>query len=210
MDLSKLFPMQAELDAHIVKEKGLEGQDLLKKKTVALICELYECVNELQVFKFWKANPKPRTEIINICTTCDGTGDENYVNYLDNLECGRTHDFIKCEDCDGKGELGTRSPMLEEFADTIHFALSIANDLGYTEHKYEDPGTMDLNDLTLGITNTATMIPYMHEKSRKLQIKSLLNKTIKLGYQLGFTEKDVISAYKDKHEVNYARQQNGY
>lgn len=42
MNINTLFKKQKELDEHIIKEKGLEGQDLLKKKTVALICELYE------------------------------------------------------------------------------------------------------------------------------------------------------------------------
>jgi len=36
MDLTKLFKAQKELDERIVKEKGLEGQDLLDKKILAL------------------------------------------------------------------------------------------------------------------------------------------------------------------------------
>src|SRR5690625_822307 len=42
------------LDGHIVKEKGLEGQDLLDKKILALQVELGELANELpETFKFW-------------------------------------------------------------------------------------------------------------------------------------------------------------
>lgn len=36
MDLSKLFETQKRLDKRIVEEKGLEGQDLLDKKILAL------------------------------------------------------------------------------------------------------------------------------------------------------------------------------
>src|SRR5699024_12838887 len=89
MNINSLFIKQKQLDEHIVNEKGLYGQDLLKKKTVALICELYELSNELKFFKFWKEDIK--------------------IN---------------------------RDLALEEYSDVIHFALSIANDLGYTEHKY--------------------------------------------------------------------------
>lgn len=54
MNLSKLFEIQSGLDYHIVKEKGLEGQELLDKKILALQVELGELANELpEVFKFW-------------------------------------------------------------------------------------------------------------------------------------------------------------
>ncbi|MCR1833078.1 dUTP diphosphatase [Oceanobacillus caeni] len=54
MNLQKLFEIQAGLDYHIVKEKGLEGQDLLDEKILALQVELGELANELpEVFKFW-------------------------------------------------------------------------------------------------------------------------------------------------------------
>lgn len=62
MNLVKLFPMQKVLDDRIVKEKGLEGQDLLDKKILALQVELGELANELpEVFKFW-ANKKNNYE----------------------------------------------------------------------------------------------------------------------------------------------------
>ena len=54
MNLSKLFKIQKQLDDRIVKEKGLEGQDLLDKKILALQVKLGELANELpEVFKFW-------------------------------------------------------------------------------------------------------------------------------------------------------------
>ena len=160
MNLNKLFPVQKKLDEHILSEKGLRGQDLLKKKTVALICELYELSNELKFFKFWKEDIK--------------------IN---------------------------RDLALEEYSDVIHFALSIANDLGYTEHKYVHTEGTDLNDLVLGITNIATIIPQSKEEHH---VHTLLNNIIQLGYQLGFTEEQVIDAYFNKNEENYARQENGY
>src|SRR5690625_4241071 len=160
MNLNSLFNKQQKLDEYIVKEKELEGQDLLPRKTVALICELYECVNEAKFFKFWSENTKPNT-----------------------------------------------TPLLEEYVDTIHFTLSIANDLGVHEHKYVKTQPRDLNDLVLGITNLATIIPISKEKH---QVESLINNIITLGYQLGFDEKAVIEAYHEKNKENYARQKVGY
>lgn len=54
MNLQKLFEMQDVLDEKIVKEKGLEGQDLFEKKKLSLLTELGELANELpEEFKFW-------------------------------------------------------------------------------------------------------------------------------------------------------------
>ncbi|WP_281659108.1 dUTP diphosphatase [Halobacillus sp. Cin3] len=60
MNLEKLFEIQGGLDAHIVKEKGLEGQDLLPWKILALQVELGELANEWRGFKFWSKNQEPR------------------------------------------------------------------------------------------------------------------------------------------------------
>lgn len=62
MNLTKLFEMQRELDERIVKEKGLEGKDLLPQKILALQVELGECANEWRGFKFWSKDQEPRTK----------------------------------------------------------------------------------------------------------------------------------------------------
>lgn len=159
MNLNNLFPIQKELDQHIVEKHNLQGQDLLNKKTVALTCELYECVNETKIFKFWS---------------------------------------VKNPD---------REKMLEEYVDTLHFALSIGNDLGYTHHTYTDKADRDLNSLTIGLTNLITIIPQSRSHTH---MKLLFDLIIKLGYQLGFDEKTVTDAYMAKNETNFVRQANGY
>lgn len=61
MNLTKLFEMQRVLDERIVKEKGLEDQDLLPQKILALQVELGECANEWRGFKYWSKDQQPRT-----------------------------------------------------------------------------------------------------------------------------------------------------
>ena len=54
MNLTELFQIQKKLDERIIKQHGLEGQDLLDKKILALQVELGELCQELpEVFKFW-------------------------------------------------------------------------------------------------------------------------------------------------------------
>lgn len=155
MNLEQLRPIQAELDNRIVEEHGLVGKDLTANKTVALITELYETVNDSRFFKFWSHNKQPKPS------------------------------------------------LLEEYTDTVHFALSLANDMGLSEYQYTEPEDNDLNVLTIGLTNMITRLPV--EKN----IEQVLNYLVKLGYQLGFTEEDVISEYYRKNEINHDRQESG-
>jgi len=54
MNLTKLFKTQAELDKKIIEEKGLQGQDLLEPKILAMQTEIGELANEIpREFKFW-------------------------------------------------------------------------------------------------------------------------------------------------------------
>ena len=185
-----MFPKQRKLDKYIEKEKGLKGKDLLHKKTVALICELYECVNEARFFKFWSEDQSPN---ITYCHACNGYG---YFDSTYQEACGYCH-------ATGIQE----NPLLEEYVDTIHFAISIANDLGVHEHEYLPTRYQDLNLAVIGITNLATIIVYSRKKDH---IRSLLNNLITLGYQFGFTETDVKKAYDKKNAENYVRQKVGY
>src|SRR5699024_9327424 len=96
---------------------------------------------------------------------------------------------------------------LEEYADTIHFGISISNDVGLHDDECGDSRSLDLNDLTIRITNLATLIP---ERPTKNNARTRLNLIIKLGYQLGFTEDEVIEAYHSKNKENHIRQESGY
>lgn len=60
--LEQLYEMQKELDARIIREKGLEAQDLLAEKILALQVEVGELANEWRKFKFWSTDRTPRTE----------------------------------------------------------------------------------------------------------------------------------------------------
>src|SRR5690606_10174532 len=158
MNLNDLFKPQAELDKHIINEHDLHNQDLLQRRSAALICEVWECLNETKLFKFWSKKK------------------------------------------------AIRSKVLEEYVDSVHFALSLGNQLGYTKHVYEEVKDKDIIDLAFGITNLATLIPVTKDKN----FSELFNLLIKLGYQLGFTEQEVIEAYYAKNKINHERQANGY
>src|SRR5699024_5544203 len=105
-------------DLHIVKEKGLEGQDLLDKKILALQVELGELANEFRGLKFWSENQEPNV-LSYKCSECGFTRKEN----IDCPLADEHYEFYM---------IGF-NPLLEEYVDCLHFILSIGNDLGEFE-----------------------------------------------------------------------------
>ncbi|MGO0712014.1 dUTP diphosphatase [Bacillus subtilis] len=223
MNLQKMFEMQKTLDDRIIKEKGLEGQDLLPNLILALQVELAECANEWRGFKYWSNDRKPRTKIEHFCSTCDGTGDENHDINLQYLEEGHAAEpYSKCQDCNGSGKIGESNPLLEEYVDCLHFILSIGNRLGYLKNnesvdelkRTTTKGTgvhafMDvfnaivyLNDEVICTTIDNELAHYNYEN-----LFSLFNS---LGETLGFMPEQIEAAYMEKNAVNHQRQQEGY
>ncbi|WP_078597132.1 dUTP diphosphatase [Evansella clarkii] len=192
MNLNELFPEQKKLDEHIIQEHKLQGKDLSKKKAVSLLTELFECVNEARFFKFWSEDQSPKTKVLDSETWHE-------------LGCPTSEEELEKID-----ESNWRNPLLEEYIDSIHFTLSNANDYGYHEHEYKDPGSYDLNNLVLGIAQLIATLPYVRKEDKHKNIEILFNYLIKLGYMFGFNEETVKQAYYEKNKVNHQRQKNGY
>ncbi len=71
MDIKELFRIQKHLDDKILMEHGLEGENLLQPKTLALLVELGELANETRCFKYWsKKGPSPKAVILEEYVDC--------------------------------------------------------------------------------------------------------------------------------------------
>src|SRR5690606_21703075 len=128
MNLSKLFEMQAKLDAHIEREHPRkENEDRLVKKILALQVKLGELANEWQGFKFWSNDQEPRTK-----------------TYKSKLSPGG--EFYR--------GIYEANPLLEEYVDCLHFILSIGleNEVGTFTGDEIMPikmGTIEMQFITL-------------------------------------------------------------
>ncbi|WP_433943492.1 dUTP diphosphatase [Paenibacillus sp. SN-8-1] len=184
MNLTKLFEMQRELDERIVKEKGLEGRDLLPEKILALQVELGECANEWRGFKFWSEDQESRT-----------------MQYRKVLKRFLSRDeYISREQY---------NPLLEEYIDCLHFILSIGliDDL-YTYVGTFEPVTSD--NITKIFNRIFGAVSYISEDFDAYEYQMLLEFFFGLGKMLGFTWEQIESAYKTKWEINQQRQSTGY
>jgi len=195
--------MQKKLDAHIVEDKGLEGQDLLDKKILGLFTELGELANEQRSWKYWSEDQEPRTKIV--CIACHGVGEVNEPiggHYMD------------CPHCDGSGLEETTNPLLEEYVDDLHFVFSLGNDLGYSDAEYW--GTIEEKTIEVQFIECQGAIfhLYLHRKvtgevPRDIY-ELLLARFISLGEMLGFTWDQIEQAYYSKNKINHERQEAGY
>jgi dimeric dUTPase (all-alpha-NTP-PPase superfamily) len=64
VNLTKLYIMQRELDAHIQDNHQLHQVNLIEKKILALLVEIGELANETRCFKFWSLKPPASQEKI--------------------------------------------------------------------------------------------------------------------------------------------------
>ena len=198
MNLQKLFEMQAELDKRIVEEKGLQGQDLLDKKILALHVELGELANEFRGFKFWSEDQEPRKG--GKCNCDDG--------YLDVYMGDGVVEQKMCERCNGTYEVP--NTLLEEYVDCLHFLLSIGNDLGVNRIKQKHKHRYDIETAFIHLFMGVGVISTRRDSVREDNYKMTFSLFLRLGEMLGFTWEQIVDAYYKKNEINHERQENGY
>lgn len=162
MNWSNLLKAQAELDARIIGEKKLEGQDLFTNKVEALLCEIQETANETRCFKHW-SNKGPEME-----------------------------------------------KALEEAADTLHFILSLGNDLEVDPKEIAKQPARLYEDLTsqfIALSYVSSCIAMFNDKKRYYaETVSLFKGLVAL---LGFDEAQLELAYYLKNKTNHERQASG-
>ncbi|HAF97524.1 dUTP diphosphatase [Paenibacillus lactis] len=218
LTLEQMYEMQKELDAKIIKEKGLEGQDLLQNTVLALQVEIGELANEWRGFKHWSNDREPRTAVQTECTTCEGSGDINWPSSRSFLLEGQEGlPYEKCSDCGGSGEGDPINLLLEEYVDCLHFFLSIARQLDLPAADLYAPGPDEIVKGSTAYVFTEILHhvggvglhkdPHIRKTSLRLGLWIFYS----LGEQrLGFTFDQIAEAYAAKNAVNHQWQANGY
>ncbi|PIC71327.1 dUTPase [Sporosarcina sp. P16b] len=102
------------------------------------------------------------------------------------------------------------SVILEEYVDSIHFLLSLGIEKGFDGlEEWPASDTKDQN-LTQQFIQTGQSIYAFLDSLAFEDYKKIWVNYGALANTLGFTEEQIIQAYIDKNEENYARQRSGY
>ena len=102
----------------------------------------------------------------------------------------------------------SKEVIIEEYADGLHFLLSLGIPLKAKKMTYElqDTGE-DIVDLFHKMYHLSTLLVDHYDEARyTLAFQTYLN----IARKLGFTSDDIIHAYKDKLAINYNRQNTNY
>jgi len=181
LTLEQMFDMQKELDAKIVREKGLEDYDRLPDLILALQVELGETANEWRGFKYWSIDKQSRNyclqcRLSELPHECKNPLLEEYVDCL--------HFILSIGIVCGFGKMFKRelwNPSIAHgprplFASTFEAITRFDSYYIKTQNNYE----------------------------------LIFNRFAGLGECLGFTFDQIAEAYAKKNAVNHDRQANGY
>jgi dimeric dUTPase (all-alpha-NTP-PPase superfamily) len=186
MNLTKLFDMQRTLDARIVEQHGLQGQDLLPQKILALQVELGECANEWRGFKFWSSRQTPTEPKFNWKPNEDGS----------NLEWNPEYGYES-------------HPLLEEYIDCLHFILSIGLDLDIDIYAFGIVAVTS-DSVIESFSSVFDAITLFSEDFDDWEYEQMFDRFAGLGKMLGFSTETIEEAYMTKNKINHERQDTNY
>ena len=99
-----------------------------------------------------------------------------------------------------------RDKMVEEWADCMHFALSLESYLCEAKEEEESPDEFECDDFNcLEFDSEYKVINDCFSI-----ISTRMIDTVALGLKLGFTLKELEQAYWNKYKINWERVNNGY
>ena len=100
--------------------------------------------------------------------------------------------------------------ILEEYVDSIHFLLSLGIEKGFDGLEKWPAGENEEQNLTKVFIQTGKSIYTFLDSLTYEDYQDIWVQYGVIANRLGFTEDQIIQAYIDKNEENYARQRNGY
>ena len=98
--------------------------------------------------------------------------------------------------------------VMDEYADGLHFLLSLGIPLHARKYKYEIKGSGE--DLTLQFHHLYQSATRLLNDYSLEAYEDCFQKYLDLAVDLGSTSEDIIDAYKSKLKVNYHRQETNY
>lgn len=102
-----------------------------------------------------------------------------------------------------------KETILAEYVDGIHFILSLGIEKGFIP-KVELRSLLNQTDITTQFIAIYGSINEFRIHLTDATFQTVFSEYLLLGEMLGFSAKDVETAYITKNEVNYERQKQGY
>lgn len=108
------------------------------------------------------------------------------------------------------------NPLLEEYIDVVHFALSIGLDIDIKQEIFPEPikygdVVLQFNELFRQISYFASVLNRENEwEEVEYEYERIWSLLFGLAGLLGFTWDQIEQAYLEKNKINHERQESGY
>jgi len=102
----------------------------------------------------------------------------------------------------------SKEVVMDEYADGIHFLLSLGIPLHARKYKYEIK--KEDKELTVQILEVYSLATKLLKHYNKRNYIKCFQKYLNLAPMLGMSEQDIIDSYQAKLNVNHKRQENNY
>ena len=138
------------------------------------------------------------------------------------VEIGELANATRCFKHWSVKEPESKDRLLDEYADILHFYLSIGNQVGFTYNLHIEAfeGTARSREKAFDSVHVwafnfayvwVSSISYYGSDINRYNDYSIIGVALEmLAKQLGFEKREIEAAYWAKHEINYQRQKAGY
>ncbi|RIW37760.1 dUTPase [Bacillus salacetis] len=125
------------------------------------------------------------------------------------VEVGELANETRCFKFWSTKQPSEKNVILEEFVDGVHFILSLGINIGIQHFELREASYLE-EDVTKQFLEIYNSIHDFTNGRSVSEYDQLVHQYFYLGEILGFSHEDVVHAYKEKNDVNYKRQQEGY
>lgn len=124
------------------------------------------------------------------------------------VELGELANETRCFKYWSTRQNGDMLKIMDEYADGMHFFLSLGIPLHVKKMKYEINDSFQ--NLTDGFLKTYQLVVDLIDNYDEVHYTNAYQSFLNLAFKIGMSVDDIIASYKKKLDVNYSRQKNSY
>lgn len=164
-------------------------------------------MDKINLEKLYKLQAELDSEIAinhNVCYAC--THEKRLLALT--VELGELANETRCFKYWSLKPASPKEVVMDEYADGIHFLLSLGIPLNASKMEYVL--TPNADELTVQFHNMYRLVTELRENYDLAHYEKTMQYYLNMVLSLGFTGKDITESYLSKLEVNHKRQENKY
>lgn len=127
------------------------------------------------------------------------------------VELGEFANTTRCFKFWSNKTMMEKSVVLDEYADIVHFLLSLTYRMGIDSLSLEISKQTQHSDLTEMILRCSKLFNDLDVTAlNEISLVRCWQQLLMIAFKLNFRKDDIVNSYNKKHEINYKRQRENY